>query len=634
MQYIIYLNRLLNKQEIEQIAQSCHPDNCTLIFTQKTFIPQTLMAYPRQQAKLQVQNEQQIFEQCCQDIAHFTHLSTSGGKPIVEAFQFLGNNHWYYLRNNLQFAYRKVMLQAAQVVQNTQAFTVYNAVELWVFHTEPSLQYLLPDVYPNTKVFINHAATANKKSSWNTFRRLGEYLMLFTIRAIIGAFQLIRLKVSSSKQANNVIISSPEYIQSVININNTKKNIKANNYLSYLLEKVKKRKDFIILSDIQPPRLTEVYSRPTKKHFVMPVYGKRALNFDVFTFATLFNPKLWLQFRATKKHLASITLAPNTPAKYRAIFTIAQPTFINVYQGVYRCLAANLMFKWVRIKSIGGTNEHAVSNKPMLDAARKRSIVTYGIQHGLLSAFYRTFHPKDTAYQPIPDHTILWGMHWQQLLLQYQSVYTLANTHVLGHLKTDIIPHLKSSLHPSNLDQRLSDNKKTLLYATQPMVGSERAIRQQLTKDFFQLCKAFPEYQFIIKLHPFDTEESYFHNIARQLGTNNYIIINTDIYRLLAVCDALLVYHSTVGAEAVYFGKPVLVANYNHNDVAGYIASGIGYGFDSYLQLQEQYQTIVQGQLNNHQKAQQQFIQERAYKIDGQTAKRYLQFINNLTNGD
>ena len=63
-------------------------------------------------------------------------------------------------------------------------------------------------------------------------------------------------------------------------------------------------------------------------------------------------------------------------------------------------------------------------------------------------------------------------------------------------MRTDVIPTLLKK-------HKLKPNQKTfVLYATQPILTSDKEIKIQQYHDFFKVCSKLPQFQFIIKPHP------------------------------------------------------------------------------------------------------------------------------------
>src|SRR5690606_38857165 len=148
------------------------------------------------------------------------------------------------------------------------------------------------------------------------------------------------------------------------------------------------------------------------------------------------------------------------------------------------------------------------------------------------------------------------------------------NLKVVGQLRTDIIPKIKQWA-----EREKASSKYTVLYPSQPLYVGEEKMRERLTLDFLKLTIDFPEIEFVVKPHPFEKDcKAYFENIAKRINAKNFKVINDDLYKLLALSDLVMVYNSTVGAEAVYFDKPLIVMNYSDNDFSGFIDEVVAAG--------------------------------------------------------
>jgi hypothetical protein len=293
-------------------------------------------------------------------------------------------------------------------------------------------------------------------------------------------------------------------------------------------------------------------------------------------------------------------------------------------------VAANLFFKHLKNKTqaltISGINEHGLANRPFFELGRLHKLKTIGFQHAVFNIAYATFHSKDAALNPVPDITAVWGDYFKNQLLR-QPVYHAQNVEVLGQIRTDIIPKLqhlqKSQIHP-----KLPNHKPLIVYASQQYGGLEAEVRYKLASDFMQLANEFKETcSFVIKPHYLETNLDFFETVAHQHQNPDYLLLQDELYRLLAAADMVITYNSTVGAEAVYFGKQLLVADYYGADVMDYIKSGVGFGFNNYQQLKQAVEGILLGNTRIDLQTQANFVQQRAYLIDGQTAQRYQNLI-------
>ena len=106
----------------------------------------------------------------------------------------------------------------------------------------------------------------------------------------------------------------------------------------------------------------------------------------------------------------------------------------------------------------------------------------------------------------LPQKTFLWGEGFRELLVQHGG-YEDENLEVTGRIEVHRIP-------PS------AGNKKTILFASQPI--KDEALRQRYIRDVLRLIHNEQGYKLVIRPHPMETDESTFHELAREIGLSNY----------------------------------------------------------------------------------------------------------------
>lgn len=619
---VYYFARYVDAREWE--PPPIPPD--VVIYEDENFVPAGFRAAKRYAAAPAQTGSAQYYRQCLADVAAFAYAPAQNGNPLIQQLTINGQEHWFYLRMSLFYRYHGIYTSAQRIIASLQEAGIApgRITAFYLYHNQPALPALLPQSLP-LRLYMPPNSRAGTKQGKTPKRYMVQYLLMFLLRALLGFWQLRH--IIFSKTPKNVLVTDPEMLQPLTNPAHQNTTILTDTYLGYLLESVKNRPDFLILSEIQPPRLENARRRRIERRLLLPAYPGKTLHFDVFTFLTLLNPATWAQLYRAYRRLQAIRPHTSLTPANRCLYELLPGVFPLILQGVFRYRAARLFVRMVRVASIATPNEHAVNNKPLADAVKARGGVAIGIQHGALSVFYRCFHPNDVDYRHLPHYTIFWGSYYLQTLEPENHNYTPQNSVYLGQLRTDIIPALLHSLQKSRLHPALNNQAPLLLYLPQPLVGAEQPLRQQIALDFLQLHQHFPHCQLVIKPHPLETDHHFFYNIAAQCGNPPFLLLTEELYKLLAVADIVLTYHSTAGAEAVYFKKPLLVANYLQNDAAGYLQQGVALGYQNAEELTQ----LVWGILNGTKKIdplrQQAFIENRAFAIDGQTASRYLQFI-------
>jgi hypothetical protein len=294
---------------------------------------------------------------------------------------------------------------------------------------------------------------------------------------------------------------------------------------------------------------------------------------------------------------------------------------------VARKVMIEAWLKFFKIKTIVGTHEHDSKNKSIFEEAQRLNIKTFGIQHGVIHKkhMHYCFSKFDASYHPFPDFTFVWGTYWKNGLTSFSN-YSPKSLLPVGQIRTDIIPILNSNRDKIQINE-LSSDKFTLLYASQPLYVGEEKMRERLTLDFLRLTVEFPTVNFVVKPHPKESDcELYFNQQALKTPGAKFTIIREDLYKMLALCDTVLIYNSTVGAEAIYFKKPLIVMNYSSNDFSGFVSAGVAIESKSYESLVT---SLIE--LQNSKKyfndSADNFISDRAHLIDGKVSERIFNQI-------
>ncbi|MFA5418065.1 MAG: hypothetical protein WC341_06360, partial [Bacteroidales bacterium] len=135
-----------------------------------------------------------------------------------------------------------------------------------------------------------------------------------------------------------------------------------------------------------------------------------------------------------------------------------------------------------------------------------------------------------------------------------------------------------------------------------------------------------------VKLHPVEKyDAAYYQDIAVQTGCKNYeIVSHADLYNLINDTDIVVTCFSTVGAESVYFFKPLIILDHLMQDIQNYHRDGIAFQAWNSTTLREYIELFINNKLLIDTKKYNEYIDRYAYKIDGKVADRVLEFILSL----
>jgi len=276
-----------------------------------------------------------------------------------------------------------------------------------------------------------------------------------------------------------------------------------------------------------------------------------------------------------------------------------------------RFCAFNRFFSRNEVCRIILTDENSPQQKVIQYAARRNSVTTYAVQHGNIARQSPAYMFGEYEKKPIfPDKTFLWGEEFRELLIEHGG-YKAQELEVTGRIEAYITP-------PSTKEE------KTILFASQPI--KDEALRERYIQDVFQAFVQNVEgYTLIIRPHPMELDENIFHAFASDAGVLRYQVDrDTPLFEQMANCKALIVAFSTVGAEFLQFNKPMIVLDYNNEDLMGWIRAGLGVQVLSKSQLVESINSLNAMQKVENRTKQ---IQRLFYFNDNQGLRRILDSI-------
>lgn len=302
--------------------------------------------------------------------------------------------------------------------------------------------------------------------------------------------------------------------------------------------------------------------------------------------------------------------------KSNVFFTVKE----NVYTG---------FFKKSGFKKVVIADEYSPNNRVIFNAARSSGLQIIAFQHGSIHKLHPGYsYSNMEALQEVtlPDTLCLWGDGWKKELIEMN--WPAERLISLGHLRTDVIPNIKKR-HKS-VQEILGDsivNQKILVFASQPLKDAE--LRELIARYIFKAVKDFDDICLVIKTHPRETDYMVYEQWAKEEGCQNILISpNLELYELLSVTDYLITSFSTVGTEAVYFSIPLIVMDPLRQDVMGFIKTNVGFQTTNAVDLKQTLRKLLEGQLKPDKSHIEEYIRENAFLIDGNTSKRYADFIN------
>lgn len=205
-------------------------------------------------------------------------------------------------------------------------------------------------------------------------------------------------------------------------------------------------------------------------------------------------------------------------------------------------------------------------------ASKQLGIHCIGIQHGLLNEenigynFSKFELEKDN---PFPNKLIVWGQDEQLFLDTNKSI--LKNTvQAKGNIIFDGIKFLK---------KEKSNHKFTILYASQPQPILEH--RMKSINDFVNAIVKLnkKEIKVIVRLHPGEfTNYNLYLDAFKKLEPYDFELDKgKEIITQLDKMDVLVTSYSTVSKDALILNKPVILQDYNNEDLTGLLSKNVAF---------------------------------------------------------
>jgi hypothetical protein len=213
--------------------------------------------------------------------------------------------------------------------------------------------------------------------------------------------------------------------------------------------------------------------------------------------------------------------------------------FIDVY--------LNLLDQF-KPESIVLFNEISPPGRTMAKVAKSRNVPTVAIQHGLFIGY--TYRALTT------DKMIVWGelprKFWLERGCKPEQVVSVgAIAHDQG---TEKYPLSQQSSKPKN-------QPSVLFIGQNPAAFISSTIHRETIKVFMQTIAQLPEVKFVIKPHPGEDPTPYRTAIKKTRLSNVELKTSGPIEQFLLDTNLVITIFSTVGAEAMNMGIPVIVVN-------------------------------------------------------------------------
>lgn len=214
----------------------------------------------------------------------------------------------------------------------------------------------------------------------------------------------------------------------------------------------------------------------------------------------------------------------------------------------------------------------------IIAAGYANNIKTIGIQHGLLWKYnsdysHTEFRTRENIFgMPLPDITLVFGEFTKEILTE--SKYPENKFLVFGNPEffqiDKIIKNFNYDAAKSKF--KISKNKKIILFTTGKSQSYYKDLGGKLNYDEQVLEKLLDEYNnnenfhVIIKPHPDENIEAY-EKMINKYNSNNFEIIQYDLFQLVLISDVVISIFSTVLMDSISLGKMTIRVKFSGSSV-------------------------------------------------------------------
>ncbi|WP_423130100.1 CDP-glycerol glycerophosphotransferase family protein [Gaoshiqia sp. Z1-71] len=556
--------------------------------------------------ELSPEEKKTINYQILEDILSFGDLQADN-QNLIDLLKFGSSNIWPYHKFSIYFSVLNLFYEISRIQH------LMDDKSPFVWYGDRSLT-------PLAAIFtwIDFRYNTTKKDRLNI-------PVLFSYTLVVFYRLFIRL-ISRKKLTAGYLIYFAEKQSTVLNLTDLRPG-KGHHILEYLI--TASGSEFGLLTEVITPKLRGHSDYSFNTNLLTRTWsGKKKIFADSLLLPALANKSVRQEVAAVERDLRKayeVLSSSQTKLSLKIAAAVLRSLHPTTRFYLFRYFAARRFFLKTPVKAVIASDENSPLPRSILDAAKSCGIKTVGIQHGTIHDLHPAYRytPYDRDHNIMPDLTLVWGTFWEQFLIE-KANYPSGSVAVTGQLRTDIIPRLIQR------HQEFALSSKRVIFASQPQ--RDPNLRYQAAFDVFSAIARLENCRLVLRLHPREfADVDYYTQIAAEAGCTNYDIdISSDLYTLIASCDLLITCFSTVGAETIYFNKPLIVLDHLRQDIQGYVKAGVAFHATNRQELEQTIAAVLSGEKIIDQNKYDAFITDYAFRIDGNVAGRVIDAITSL----
>lgn len=598
----VFILRTLSSKEYNSLKK----ENCVFIYLNEE-IKQLYPDLDNNSRLLFEEKSKKDYEEThIERVIQFGHKKSLRNNSLTKNLETKEDSYWYYLRFSLFHRTKEEFILYDAINECLESIGEVSKTIIFTNTKVDSKNFNC-----KTKVFLS-SKSAIKKTLY--FKYFTTYILLFLYRAI----SLKTIVKHFNRSESKTLLFANLYINQSVYSLKKDEFIKGDPHLEPLIEKSLEKEEFMYLTQLRPPSLEQNHHLSIEDYLRKRPYSNKTIVFEFYLFLALFRSDIYRNYNLIRGEINKYTTKDKYDCKYNNAL-LKKITFLDkmLFLAIWREKAASILFKKYSFQKTICIDEYSLQNRSINASAKQNNVTTYAIQHGAISQSniaYR-FCKEDISYKPFVDYSFIRGQHTFDMLTK--ANFPKSTLSIVGHMRTDAIARIKKLNH-------LKGSRKTIIYATQPLPNADKEIQKKQLDDFLFLCKSFPKVDFIIKPHPNENKEKYY-SLKKIENLKNLEIITDQLYTLLAKSDAVITYYSTVGIEALYFGKTLITNDYYELDYQSYLKDQVSRNARNREELKRIVEKLTQEEDFQKQERINTFIANRVYRIDGEVTNRIIE---------